>query len=185
MRATAADWISALVNDTLCNVNSRNNERSFLLCVVVYGVCYRRCNSLVEQTSWLVRHVFQEVESFLSVHPADDFRYNLCLLWRNTNVSSDCFHVELFISRVRSESASKGEFSEFVTYHVFSNENWSMNLSVVYSEGVTNEIRCNGTVAGPSLDNGFLAAFIELHHLRNEPFVDVRSFFKTTCHKYE
>lgn len=77
------------------------------------------------------------------------------------------------------------EFTELVTYHVFGNENWSMDLSIVNSEGVSNEFWNDRTVASPSLDNGLLAALGELVGLFDELIIHIRTLLETSSHTSE
>ena len=81
------------------------------------------------------------------------------------------------------ESSSEGELSELVPDHILSDEYWSMNLSVVHTECVSDELRDYCTVTSPYLDDGLLTALIELLDLLDESRIDVRSLFKTSCHR--
>jgi hypothetical protein len=92
--------------------------------------------------------------------------------------------IGLFISGVSGEPARKGEFPEFVSDHVFGNEDRKVRFSVVYAEGVSNELRNDGAVAGPSLDNGLLAGNIELLDFAEEASVDVGSLLEGAGHTF-
>lgn len=93
--------------------------------------------------------------------------------------------IGLLVSGVSGELAREGEFPELVADHVFSNEDRKVRLSVVYAEGVSDELRNDGTVAGPGLDDGLLAGSVELFDLREEAFVDVGSLLEGTGHTLE
>ena len=81
--------------------------------------------------------------------------------------------------------SSEWEFPKFMTYHVFCNENGSMNFSIVNTEGVPNELWSNCTSPRPCLDNSFLSWLIKPFNFLNKSSVYVRSFFKTTCHSVD
>ncbi len=90
--------------------------------------------------------------------------------------------IGLLVSGVSGELAREGEFPELVADHVFSNEDRKVRLSVVYAEGVSDELRNDGTVAGPSLDDGLLAGSVELLDLAEEACVDVGSLLEGAGH---
>lgn len=60
-----------------------------------------------------------------------------------------------------------------------------MELSVVHPERMSDELRNDRTIASPHLDDGLLTALIELLDFLDESRIDVRSLFKTSCHKRE
>lgn len=82
-----------------------------------------------------------------------------------------------------TESSCEGELSELVPDHILSDEYRSVNLPVVHTKCVSDELRDDRTVTSPYLDDGLLTALIELLDLLDESRIDVRSLFKTSCHK--
>lgn len=92
--------------------------------------------------------------------------------------------IDLLVTGVAGEFAREGEFPELVSDHVFGNEDRKVRFSVVYAEGVSDELRNDGTVAGPSLDNGLLAGSVELLDLAEEASVDVGSLLEGAGHTF-
>ena len=81
--------------------------------------------------------------------------------------------------------SSKWEFSKFMSYHVFSNEDRSMNFSIVDTESVTNKFWSNCTWSWPCLDHSLLSWLIKSFNFLYKASVYIRSFFKTTCHSVD
>jgi hypothetical protein len=85
---------------------------------------------------------------------------------------------------VSGELAREGEFPELVSDHVFGDEDRKVRLSIVYAEGVSDELRNDGAVAGPSLDDGLLAGSVELFDFGEEAIVDVGSLLEGAGHTF-
>lgn len=90
--------------------------------------------------------------------------------------------IGLFVAGMSGELAREGEFPELVAYHVFGDEDRKVRLSIVYAEGVSDELRNDGTVAGPGLDDGLAAGNVEFFNLSEETCVDVGSLLEGAGH---
>lgn len=82
------------------------------------------------------------------------------------------------------ELAREGKFPELVSDHIFSDEDRKVCFSIVYAEGVSDELRNDGAVAGPSLDDGLLAGSGKLLNLGEETCVDVGSLLEGAGHTF-
>jgi hypothetical protein len=80
------------------------------------------------------------------------------------------------------EPTGERKFAEFVSYHVFGNENREMGFSVVYAEGVSDEFGNDRARAGPGLDDGLAAGSVERVDLLEELGVHVGSLLDGTGH---
>ena len=83
---------------------------------------------------------------------------------------------------VSVEGSGRRKFSQSMADHVFTNENFFVNLTVVNKKGVTDELRRNLTGPRPSLDGLFFTHGFLLAHFEHEFFVDVWSFFRASRH---
>lgn len=70
-------------------------------------------------------------------------------------------------------------------YHIFGNEDRSMDFSVMNTEGVSDEFRSDCTGPGPCFDNSFLSRLIKPFYFLYKASVYIWSFFKTTCHSID
>lgn len=69
-----------------------------------------------------------------------------------------------------------------MAHHIFRNEYRSMNLPVMNTESVSDEFWDNRAGSRPCLDDGFFSGFDKSFNFLNQSSIDIRSFFKTTCH---
>ncbi len=84
--------------------------------------------------------------------------------------SSGCF------ATVTLEFGRPGEFTEFVSHHLFRHVDRRELFSVVDSEGKANELRWDIAVASPRLDDLLFPTFDHSHDFLHELLVDVRAF---------
>ena len=76
-----------------------------------------------------------------------------------------------------SKVSCRGEFAEFVTYHLLSNVNRDKLVSVMNCDCMADEVRRDHTGAGPGLDHFlFLATIIHSKNSFLQSFLDVRTF---------
>ena len=66
---------------------------------------------------------------------------------------------------MRAELTGRRKLSEFVTNHVFGNENRDVNFAVMHGDGTTNKFWCNGACTRPGLDDGTILATQGIHLL--------------------
>lgn len=173
MSTSARNRVVALVDNPLSNNDGGNLKLFHVLSIVVRSVCYGAFENLEENLRALRRHEPERVECLLSRHASDDGSFHLDFLRRYSDIASNGFHDReervtvcsqtgdrLLISGVSYELAGEREFSELVSDHIFCNEYRKMCFSIVYTEGVSNEIRDDGAIACPCLDDGLLSRFI-------------------------
>src|SRR5262245_7679677 len=80
------------------------------------------------------------------------------------------------------ERASRGEFAQFVTHHVFLNINRNMLATIMNGDGMPNHLRedCAGTRPGAYHDA--LIGFVQLFNLFEKFGFYKRTLFHTTRH---
>ena len=83
----------------------------------------------------------------------------------------------LVVAAVTTEGACQGELAQLVTDHVLGDVDGDELVTIVNSEGVSNEIGRNHRSARPSLDHRLLSALIHGVNLLLKFHADVRAFF--------
>ena len=75
------------------------------------------------------------------------------------------------------ECSRKSKFTQFVSYHVFGNEDRFESAAIVNIDGVAHEFWCDSGTPGPSLDRLLFATFVHLINLLLKALIDVKTFF--------
>lgn len=79
---------------------------------------------------------------------------------------------------VADELASRAEFTEAVTDHVFRDVDRGEVFAVVHEKGVTDEVRRDHAGTGPGFDRFFLIGRIELVDFDQQFLLNKRAFFE-------
>ncbi len=82
------------------------------------------------------------------------------------------------LAAVDFEFGRPGEFTELVSYHLFSHVDREEFFSVVDSEGESYELGRDIAVASPGFDDFLLAFFDHFRDLTEKSLVDVGAFFE-------
>jgi len=80
-------------------------------------------------------------------------------------------------SAVSSEESGLGELSQFVSDHIFGDEDFIEHFSVVDEKGIAYEFRHNGTCPCPGFDRLFFAAGFHFLDLSEQFRGNERTFF--------
>ena len=77
-----------------------------------------------------------------------------------------------------TEVTRRGEFSQFVTNHIFSYQDRNEGFAVVYCDGFADHVGNDHRGAAPRFDHLFPVALLGLGYFFQQRVVDVRAFFK-------
>ena len=80
------------------------------------------------------------------------------------------------------ENSCGRKLPEFVTDHVFRDEDGIENLAIVNEERVTDEIRGNRRTSRPGLDRFFRRGIVHFIDFFEEMLVNERTFFQGSTH---
>ena len=87
---------------------------------------------------------------------------------------SSSFFIALGVS---PKGTGGGKFSEFMTDHLFGDENRNVLSSVVNGDGMTNHGRDDGGSPWPGFDDLFISFFIEFFNFAEETIRNKGAFF--------
>ena len=76
-----------------------------------------------------------------------------------------------------SKSSGYRELAELVSDHIFGDEHFIEDFTIVHEEGVPDKLRYDGTSARPGFDRVSAAVVLLVHDLFEDFFVNERSFF--------
>ena len=80
------------------------------------------------------------------------------------------------------EHSRKREFAQFVSHHVFSDENRIENLTVVHEEGLPDKFRSDCGTARPGLNWPLDSGIVDFVDLFEEVLLDERPLFERSAH---
>lgn len=76
-----------------------------------------------------------------------------------------------------SKVARRGEFAQFVAYHVFRNKDGNEGFAIVYCDGFADHVGNDHRRARPGFDHGLFIALFRFQYLFEQLVEYVRSFF--------